>query len=86
VRRRAAGGADTLGLTLWDLDDLVAGAAEERRDRLEEWRWYLDYLRRRSRPDGSIPREYRLLVRLVFGDLPGIDSDQPSSAARSDST
>ncbi len=83
---RTVGGAQVLGLTIAELDELVAAAGVEGDDRVEEWRWYRDYLRRQARPDGSIPRDYRLLVRLVFGDVFQFEDDQPSSAVRNDST
>jgi hypothetical protein len=61
-----------LALTFEELDALVAENGERHRDRLEEWRWYLDYLREQAGPRGPIPREYRLLVRLVYGELPQV--------------
>lgn len=66
----AAGAA--LELTHAELERLVAASAEAHPDRAGDWRWYVEYLRDRADPEGRIPAEYRLLLRLVYGDLPGM--------------
>jgi hypothetical protein len=81
-RRRAAvapapaptngGTQEALALTLRRLEELVTAAAATHAERAEEWRWYLDYLRQNIADDEPIPREYRLLVSLVFGKLPQV--------------
>jgi hypothetical protein len=75
--------APTLELTVDELARVVEGAAEERPERVSEWRWYVDYLRGRAAADGRIPREYRLLLRLVFGGL--VAAQDPAAVPDEDS-
>jgi hypothetical protein len=57
--------------SLASLGRLVARHGEEFPARLEEWRYYLVYLRDVTGPDGLLPAEFDGLVRDVFGDLVG---------------
>jgi colicin import membrane protein len=51
------------------LEDLVRRYGDEFQDRLEEWSFYLLYLRDFAEPNGDLPRSLRPLVDDVFGDL-----------------
>jgi hypothetical protein len=55
--------------TLTELERLVAGAAATHPDQVEEWRWYLFYLRDFAQPDGTLDDTFSLLVETAFGDL-----------------
>lgn len=64
--------AAALDLTHAELERLVEQRVEAHPTRAADWRWYLDYLRDRVDADGHILAEYRLLLRLVYYDLPGL--------------
>jgi hypothetical protein len=55
--------------TLGELERLVARRGLVHPDRVEEWRWYLFYLRPFAGIDGRLPDSFRLLVRTVFKPL-----------------
>jgi hypothetical protein len=55
--------------TLTELERLVAAAAGTRPERVEEWRWYLFYLRDFAQADGTLDDTFGLLVETAFGDL-----------------
>lgn len=55
--------------TLTDLEQLVAAAADASPERVEEWRWYLFYLRDFAHTDGSLDDTFSLLVETAFGEL-----------------
>jgi hypothetical protein len=55
--------------TLTELERLVAGAADANPDRVEEWRWYLFYLRDFAHADGTLDDTFGLLVETAFGLL-----------------
>jgi len=55
--------------TLTELERLVADAADTSPDRVEEWRWYLFYLRDFAAADGSLDDTFGLLVETAFGEL-----------------
>jgi hypothetical protein len=61
-----------LELTHAELERLIRESGDARPGRAADWRWYADYLRDRVDADGRIPAEYRLLVRIVYADLPGL--------------
>ena len=63
VARRPAG---------WNLNDLERAAAERRdvpRERVEEWRTYVFFLRDHAGMDGELPASFDSLVEDVFADL-----------------
>ncbi len=56
----------------WNLDRiqrLVEEHADADPGRLEEWRYYLLYLREFAEPGGALPRSFDSLVSDAFGDL-----------------
>lgn len=56
----------------WNLDRLerlVDQHGAEFPERVEEWRYYLLYLRDYAQADGSLPRSFDTLVAEVFEDL-----------------
>jgi hypothetical protein len=55
--------------TLDELERLVSLGAELHPDRVDEWRWYLFYLRGFASIDGTLPEPFRLLLETVFGSL-----------------
>lgn len=55
--------------TLHELERLVAAASAEHPERVEEWRWYLFYLRDFARPDGSLDPTFGLLIETAFSTL-----------------
>jgi hypothetical protein len=55
--------------TLTELERLVANAADANPDRIEEWRWYLFYLRDFAKTDGTLDDTFGLLVETAFGAL-----------------
>jgi hypothetical protein len=56
--------------TLHELEGLVSAAGDAvPAHRLEEWRWYLFYLRGFASTDGTLPDSFALLVETVFGPL-----------------
>jgi hypothetical protein len=55
--------------TLDELERLVSLGAELQPERVEEWRWYLFYLRGFADVDGALPDAFRLLLETVFGPL-----------------
>jgi hypothetical protein len=55
--------------TLTELERLVADAGDGSPERLEEWRWYLFYLRDFAAADGSLDDTFGLLVETAFGEL-----------------
>jgi len=55
--------------TLHELERLVAAAGAEHPERVEEWRWYLFYLRDFARPDGSLDPTFGLLIETAFSAL-----------------
>jgi hypothetical protein len=55
--------------TLHELERLVAAAGAEHPERVEEWRWYLFYLRDFARPDGSLDPTFGLLIETAFSVL-----------------
>jgi len=52
-----------------ELERLVAARTDAPRERLEDWRTYLFFLRDHVRPDGTLPPSFDTLVEEVFGDL-----------------
>jgi hypothetical protein len=55
--------------TLTELERLVADATDASPVRVEEWRWYLFYLRDFAQADGTLDDTFSLLVESAFGDL-----------------
>jgi hypothetical protein len=55
--------------TLTELERLVVDAGDASPERLEEWRWYLFYLRDFAAADGSLDDTFGLLVETAFGEL-----------------
>lgn len=55
--------------TLADLERLVADAAADHPEHVEEWRWYLFYLRDFAGADGTLDDTFRLLVETAFAPL-----------------
>ena len=56
----------------WNLDELerrVENNASRHPDRIEEWRYYILYLRGFAGPGGGLPRSFDALVEEVFADL-----------------
>jgi hypothetical protein len=78
--------AETLELTHPELERLVAQHADANPARAVDWRWYADYLRDRVAADGRISAEYRLLLRIVYADLPGLPERLPDQTATAEST
>jgi hypothetical protein len=54
---------------LTELERLVADAAAASPERIEEWRWYLFYLRDFAAADGTLDDTFGLLVESAFGEL-----------------
>ena len=54
---------------LTELERLVAEAGGAKAERLEEWRWYLFYLRDFAHADGTLDDTFGLLVETAFGEL-----------------
>lgn len=54
---------------LTELERLVAAAAGASPTRVEEWRWYLFYLRDFAHADGTLDDTFSLLVETAFGEL-----------------
>jgi hypothetical protein len=77
---------EALALTHAELERLVAENADANPARAAEWRWYADYLRDRVDDDGRIPADYRLLLQLVYADLPGLPELAPDQTATAEST
>jgi O-antigen ligase len=65
----ASAGPEAGGHRLEDLERLVAARGDEHPERVEEWRYYLLYLRDYSDPDGYLPASVDWLIADVFGDL-----------------
>ena len=55
--------------TLTELERLVANAGDSDPARVEEWRWYLFYLRDFAKADGTLDDTFGLLVETAFGEL-----------------
>ena len=54
---------------LSELERLVAEAKSAHPERVEEWRWYLFYLRDFADADGTLDDTFGLLVETAFGEL-----------------
>ncbi len=66
------------GWNLNRIERLVEAAAGEHPTRLDEWRYYLLYLREFAEINGALPRSFDWLVWDAFGDLLG---ERPAVAA-----
>jgi hypothetical protein len=65
----AAPVVDDLSWNLAELERLVEERADSYPGRVEEWRYYLLYLREFADPSGALPRSFDGLVADTFGDL-----------------
>jgi hypothetical protein len=71
----SAGGGETAGGAqpgMWDLETLerlVDHSGDRHADRIDEWRYYLLYLRGHASPDGRLPASFDWLVAEVFAEL-----------------
>ena len=57
------------GWAIPDLDRAVAEHADAHPDRIEEWRYYLHFLREHADVDGRLPATFDPLVEETFGEL-----------------
>jgi hypothetical protein len=57
------------GWSIHDLERLVAEHGDEDPDRLEEWRYYVHFLREHADVDGRLPATFDYLVEETFGAL-----------------
>jgi hypothetical protein len=57
------------GWTMQDLDRAVTQHADAYPERVEEWRYYLHFLREHTDVDGRLPATFDLLVDETFGDI-----------------
>jgi hypothetical protein len=64
------------GWTMQDLDRAVTQHADAYPERVEEWRYYLHFLREHTDVDGRLPATFDLLVDETFGDILVDDSGE----------
>jgi O-antigen ligase len=69
VAEPPAAPAESGAWPLTELERLVAQHGSEHPDLVEEWRYYLRYLRDFSNPDGTLPSSFDALVDEVFAPL-----------------
>jgi hypothetical protein len=69
VERSAAEGAVRSSWSLGDLGRLVEDNASDHPELIDEWRYYLLYLREFAGPGGGLPASFDALVAEAFGDL-----------------
>jgi hypothetical protein len=65
----AAGSPGSSRWSLGDLERLVEDNASDHPELVEEWRYYLLYLREFAGPGGRLPGSFDALVAEAFGDL-----------------
>jgi hypothetical protein len=66
------------GWTMQELDRAVAQHADAYPDRVEEWRYYLHFLREHTDVDGRLPPTFDGLVAETFGEI--LDDDLSSAS------
>jgi hypothetical protein len=73
---------DENGWNLNQLEGLVEQSAAAFPGRIDEWRYYLLYLREFANVNGVLPRSFDWLVGEAFGDLLGVEAEraQPQAA------
>jgi hypothetical protein len=59
-----------------DLDRAVTQHADAYPERVEEWRYYLHFLREHTDVDGRLPATFDVLVDETFGDILVDDSGE----------
>jgi hypothetical protein len=64
------------GWTMQDLDRAVTQHADAYPERVEEWRYYLHFLREHTDVDGRLPATFDVLVDETFGDILVDDSGE----------
>jgi len=57
------------GWTIQALERLVEEHGNEHPDRVEEWRYYVHFLREHAGPEGALPSSFDALIDETFGDL-----------------
>ncbi len=57
------------GWTIQALERLVAEHGAEHPDRVEEWRYYVHFLREHAGPSGALPSSFDGLILDAFGDV-----------------
>jgi capsular polysaccharide biosynthesis protein len=55
--------------TIQELERLVSERGNEHPDRVDEWRYYVHYLREHAGPEGQLPRSFDPLIDETFAEL-----------------
>jgi hypothetical protein len=56
------------GWTIYELEELVSARGGEHPDRVDEWRYYVHFLREHADNEGRLPHSFDALIDDTFAD------------------